>query len=87
MEKTKTVWVDPQKKYGILKIEDEVFGASFHPIEITSSEPWKYSIINNLWYTTYNGARQYFRVKTNPHVVRGRMVKINLDNEMLSMNT
>ncbi|GGF29189.1 hypothetical protein GCM10010954_30400 [Halobacillus andaensis] len=87
MEKTKTIWVDPNKKYGILKIEDEVFGASFHPIEINSSDPWKYTIINNLWYTTYNGARQYFRVKTNPHVVTGRMVKIQLVDEKPSVHT
>lgn len=76
-----TLWMDDDMHLGVVKVEDDVFGAYFQPVERTRNEKWELLLINNLWYTTYHGARQYFRSKTNPYCVTGKMKKVYFDEE------
>ncbi|KHE68656.1 hypothetical protein, partial [Halobacillus sp. BBL2006] len=74
--KIKTMWVDDKKAFGIVEVEDKAFGSAFHPVKYGTRDDEAFSVINRLWYTTYNGAREYFRARTNPHIISGRMKKI-----------
>ncbi|MCA1023821.1 hypothetical protein GLW04_01975 [Halobacillus litoralis] len=76
MEHVVAIWKDEKNGLGIIEVKDQVFGSSFHPVCYQKESEGKYSIINGLWYTTYHGARQYFRAKTNPYSGYGRMRKI-----------
>ncbi|MYL30380.1 hypothetical protein GLW03_11155 [Halobacillus halophilus] len=73
MEKMLDLWLDEKEKYGIAKMTHHVFGVSYHPLRRIGNG--KYTVINQLWYTTYNGARQYFRQFTNNDFASGRMRK------------
>ncbi|MBM7554508.1 hypothetical protein [Thalassobacillus pellis] len=79
MKKTVNMWVDRSGKLGILEMEDAVFGQCFRPILLSSLEKREYRFIKGLWYTTYSGARQFFRQESNPYQVQGRMRKIPLE--------
>jgi hypothetical protein len=72
MENLHTIWLDDRCVHGIIKIHDSIFGFLFHPIVLDESKG-ECRIINNLWYTTYHGAREYFRSPTNAYRVAGRM--------------
>ncbi|ELK45424.1 hypothetical protein QRD89_07790 [Halobacillus sp. ACCC02827] len=76
MKNMKTMWMDEQKEVGVVELQDEVFGTSYHPVIFVDVEEREFKVINNLWYTTYHGARQFFRSKTNTYVVTGRMKKV-----------
>ncbi|SFG39008.1 hypothetical protein SAMN05216353_13931 [Halobacillus alkaliphilus] len=67
-----TVWLDECRKLGIVKCRNSVFGNLYYPITI-DPEQLEYGRIHQLWYTTYNGARQFFRLNTNNYHVSGRM--------------
>lgn len=72
MQNLHTIWLDEKRIHGIIKTHDSIFQFLFHPIvfdEVTG----EFHIINNLWYTTYNGAREYFRSPTNDYHVAGKM--------------
>ncbi|MGI8314359.1 hypothetical protein [Halobacillus mangrovi] len=71
-----TLWLDEKKSLGVAELQDPVFGTSFHPIECTSYSKEEFVIIANLWYTTYTGARHYFRADTNRYLPNGRMKKV-----------
>ncbi|WP_051254565.1 hypothetical protein [Halobacillus kuroshimensis] len=73
MEKMLGLWLDEKGRYGIAKMTHPVFGVSYHPLRFAGHGT--YTIINQLWYTTYNGARQYFRQFTNNDFASGRMRK------------
>ncbi|ARI77944.1 hypothetical protein HM131_14280 [Halobacillus mangrovi] len=76
MPRPLTIWLDEKKSLGVAELTDPVFGTSFHPIECTSYSKKEYVIIANLWYTTYTGARHYFRAHTNRYHPDGRMKKV-----------
>ncbi|SIS40897.1 hypothetical protein SAMN05421687_102274 [Salimicrobium flavidum] len=72
------VWMDDKHRVGIMEREDGTLGNTYHPIEITDKEKREFSIIENKWFTTYNGARQFFRHETNDFIVQGRMKKVDV---------
>ncbi|TGB03612.1 hypothetical protein [Halobacillus salinus] len=72
MENVHTIWLDHQWSHGIIKVPDSIFGFLYHPIAYDEAQG-EFRIINNLWYTTYHGAREYFRSPNNPYSVAGRM--------------
>ncbi|WP_052158942.1 hypothetical protein [Halobacillus sp. BBL2006] len=72
-----TLWLDDENHLGVVELEDRVFGTSFHPVQCTSKVGGSFQIINYLWYTTYTGARHYFRAHTNSYTPAGRMKKVN----------
>lgn len=76
MKRIVNMWSDRDGCLGIIELEDDAFGTCFHPIQITSSNKKHFTIIHNLWYTTYNGARQFFRLKTNDYWISGRLSKV-----------
>ncbi|MBX0356107.1 hypothetical protein [Halobacillus sp. Nhm2S1] len=72
MERLHTIWLDDTYVHGIIKIYDSIFEYLFHPIVLDEIKG-EYRVINNLWYTTYHGAREFFRSPSNPYSVVGRM--------------
>ncbi|SFF73316.1 hypothetical protein SAMN05216353_10761 [Halobacillus alkaliphilus] len=78
MKKLCNMWTDELGILGILEWEDEVFGTCFRPIKISENEYGGFSLIGKRWYTTYNGAREFFRHKTNDLTINGRMKKKDL---------
>ncbi|ARI76220.1 hypothetical protein [Halobacillus mangrovi] len=72
----KTMWVDENKALGIVEVEDRTFGSAFHPVKYVAPNKGEFLVINRLWYTTYNGAREFFRAKTNAHIISGRLKKM-----------
>lgn len=76
MPRPVTLWLDEKKSLGVAELQDPVFGTSFHPVECTSYLKMEFMIIKNLWYTTYTGARHYFRADTNCYNPSGRMKKV-----------
>ncbi|MGP4076412.1 hypothetical protein [Halobacillus sp. K22] len=78
MQKTINMWVDGNEYLGIIEVKDDVFGTCYHPIKLSPEDNEEFFIINNLWYTTYNGARQFFRLHTNQYAIEGRMRKVIL---------
>ncbi|REJ10958.1 hypothetical protein [Halobacillus trueperi] len=71
------MWLDEKGMLGVIERKDERFGSSFHPIK-SDEKTRDMVIINNLWYTTYTGARHYFRLNTNDYRVSGRMQKVDV---------
>ncbi|GEN52729.1 hypothetical protein [Halobacillus faecis] len=71
------IWLDEEGRLGVIERKDERFGSSFHPIQ-KDEKTKEMVIINNLWYTTYTGARHYFRLNTNEYRVAGRMQKVDV---------
>ncbi|MBN9654057.1 hypothetical protein J0K78_07260 [Halobacillus sp. GSS1] len=76
------MWLDEEGILGVIERKDQRFGSSFHPIK-KDEKTKEMMIINNLWYTTYTGARHYFRLNTNEYHVSGRMQKVNVVNREL----
>ncbi|WP_226577476.1 hypothetical protein [Halobacillus litoralis] len=81
MKQVVAMWKDEKNNLGVIEVKDHIFGSSFHPVAFNSGQPYEYEIINNLWYTTYHGARQFFRSKTNTYKGNGRMRKIGQEKE------
>ncbi|MFD1019650.1 hypothetical protein [Thalassobacillus hwangdonensis] len=79
---TKRVWLDKNKSLGIIESEHSIFGSCFHPIILYGAD--EFYTINNLWYTTYHGAREFFKAPTNRCEVTGRMREVT-DNETKRM--
>ncbi|WP_226577361.1 hypothetical protein [Halobacillus litoralis] len=75
MGEIQALWLDERREVGIVKCSDHVFGVAYHPIQIMGKKN-SYKVIEQLWYTTYNGARQYFRFYTNSFQVTGRMRQV-----------
>ncbi|RDY71152.1 hypothetical protein DXT76_09305 [Halobacillus trueperi] len=71
------MWLDEKGMLGVIERKDERFGSSYHPIQADEKRK-EIVIINNLWYTTYTGARHYFRLNTNDYRVSGRMQKVDV---------
>lgn len=71
------MWLDEDGRLGVIERKDERFGSSFHPVK-KDERTKEMVIINNLWYTTYTGARHYFRLNTNNYRVSGRMQKVDV---------
>ncbi|SEH46991.1 hypothetical protein SAMN05192559_101625 [Halobacillus karajensis] len=80
MENIHTIWLDDKSVHGIIKVHDSIFEFLFHPI-VFDELIGEFQIINKLWYTTYHGAREYFRSPTNAYYVAGRM-KIHSEREL-----
>ncbi|MCP3031590.1 hypothetical protein LF817_09530 [Halobacillus sp. A1] len=80
MKGIKNAWEDDKGRIGIIEVEEKVFGSTFHPV-VWKDEKRNYHVINNLWYTTYHGAREFFRAPTNRFAVEGRMKKIVVESE------
>ncbi|UOQ43395.1 hypothetical protein MUN89_15915 [Halobacillus salinarum] len=78
MGKLLTIWKDIKGNVGIIELVDGIFDRSFYPVVFSSKDMSGYEIIGNRWYTTYTGARQFFRAKTSTYIVKGRMIKVNL---------
>ncbi|MGP4070163.1 hypothetical protein [Halobacillus sp. B29] len=78
MKKICSMWTDEQEALGIIEWEDEVFGTCFRPIKLSEHDHGGFSLIGKRWYTTYNGAREFFRHKTNNLRINGRMRKKEL---------
>ncbi|MBX0356942.1 hypothetical protein [Halobacillus sp. Nhm2S1] len=76
------MWLDEVGRLGVVERKDERFGSSFHPIKMDERTK-EIVIINNLWYTTYTGARHYFRLNTNDYRVSGRMQKVDVVHKAL----
>ncbi|WP_206659675.1 hypothetical protein [Halobacillus litoralis] len=72
MENIHTIWLDDKSVHGIVKVQGCIFEFLYYPI-VFDEMIGEFKIINNLWYTTYHGAREYFRSSTNPYYVAGRM--------------
>ncbi|PBB06363.1 hypothetical protein CKW00_03260 [Salimicrobium humidisoli] len=72
------VWMDARHRVGIMEREDGRLGRTYHPIEVTDREKGEFSVIGNKWFTTYNGAREFFRHETNHYTVQGRMKKVDV---------
>ncbi|MBA2176095.1 hypothetical protein H0266_14455 [Halobacillus locisalis] len=66
MEGFETVWLDDKSAHGIVKVQDCRFEFIYHPI-VFDERIGEFIVINNLWYTTYHGAREYFRSSTNAY--------------------
>ncbi|CDQ20279.1 hypothetical protein [Halobacillus karajensis] len=82
MQDILAIWLDDQENLGVIEKESDPFGSSFHPIK-RDRKTGEILVINNLWYTTYTGARHYFRLNTNEFRVCGRMHKVDLNNTKL----
>jgi len=80
MKRIVNSWSDTNGRLGIVEIEDDTFGTCYHPVLIDSNN--NLSFINNLWYTTYNGARQFFRLATNEYWITGRLTKVEKCEEL-----
>ena len=80
------MWLDEEGILGVIERKDQRFGSSFHPIK-KDEKTKEMMIINNLWYTTYTGARHYFRLNTNEYRVSGRMQKVDVVNRGLRVSS
>ncbi|MGP4076913.1 hypothetical protein [Halobacillus sp. K22] len=78
LKKLCNMWTDDRETLGIVEWEDEVFGTCFRPIKLSDKEYGGFKLIGKRWYTTYNGAREFFRHKTNNLRISGRMRKKDL---------
>ncbi|SFJ70057.1 hypothetical protein SAMN04487936_103378 [Halobacillus dabanensis] len=77
MQGIREMWLDQTGELGVIEREDQRFGSSFHPIKMEGKTK-EILIINNLWYTTYTGARHFFRLHSNDYRVSGRMQRVDL---------
>ncbi|MCA1011591.1 hypothetical protein [Halobacillus halophilus] len=79
------IWLDECRESGIVKCQNKVFESLYYPITL-DSEQQSYGRIHQLWYTTYNGARQFFRLDTNDYRVSGRMRQESLKNIQVNLD-
>lgn len=57
--KVRNIWLDENDDFGIIEMNDNLLGITFHPIE--KNETWErdnYSIINYITFMSYSGARK-----------------------------